>query len=515
MAGFFDNLLADPTSAQGMQNAGTFGGLQALGAALAQAGAMRPVGAPGPGLADAFTAYGTGRRQGLLGAMQGAQMARQQARQGLLADARDANKPDEALNPQALAMRRALSSLPENVRALADDEQVPQLAIKQSTERLRQMNPEELAAGGFRPGSVVMVNDFTGNPNVVQQPDVMSPEAFAQKLRLTAAGRGPTVSWRDEFDAAGNLIGQRSTTGQFQPITAKPMSRGQAMMTLAQLGTAVAEGKVKPGMPEFEKYSSAYSVASEPKTEYVPNPQSPGMLMAVTRPGPGVPDRYPNPETLIAGLTQPPQTASPAAAQPTPAVPAPAPVQAAPEGVPIPGTAGMTATPPLPPLPRDQSGAIRATPQATEQVRKGELEAARVGDAIANFRDVLKENPTGWSTWLNNPTDPKAQKVNMAYERVKIVMRGESLMNTGVLQPGENVGLENMLLSPMTLRGAIAKPEAYEARLREIEKMMIDSYNASRKQVGLPPISSLSSVGAGAASRSGGAIPPPPPGFVR
>jgi hypothetical protein len=515
MAGFFDNLLADPTSAQGMQNAGTFGGLQALGAALAQAGAMRPVGAPGPGLADAFTAYGTGRRQGLLGAMQGAQMARQQARQGLLADARDVNKPDEALNQQALAMRRALSGLGPDIAALADDEQLPGLAIQRATSKQRPMTPEELAAGGFKPGSVVMVNDFTGNPNVVQQSDVMSSEALAQKLRLTAAGRGPTVSWRDEFDAAGNLIGQRSTTGQFQPITAKPMSRGQAMMTLAQLGSAVASGKVQPGMPEFEKYSSAYSVASEPKTEYVPNPQSPGMLMAVTRPGPGVPDRYPNPETLIAGLAQPPQAATPAA-QPAPAVPAPAPVQAAPEGVPIPGTAGMTATPPpAPMLPRDQTGAIRATPQAVEQVRKGELETARVADAIQNFREVLKSNPTGFSTFINNPNDPKAQQVLMAYERMKMTLRGESLLNTGVLQPGENVMLENMLLSPGTVRGAIAKPEAYEARMREIEKMVTDSYNASRKQVGLPPITSLSSVGAGAASRSGGAIPPPPPGFVR
>ena len=503
MAGFFDNILADPTTAQGMQNAGTFGGLQALGAALAAAGAMRPMGAPGPGLADAFTAYGTGRQRGLLGAQQNAQMARQQARQGLLSEARDASKPDEALSPQALAMRKALSGLGPDIAALADDEQLPGLAIQRATQRQRAMTAEELAAGGYKPGSVVMVNDFTGNPNVVQQSDVMSPEAMAQKLRLTYASRQPTASWKDEFDAAGNLIGQRSTTGQFQPITPKPMTRGQAMMTLAQLGTAVASGAIKPGMPEFEKYSAAYSAASEPKTEFVPNPQAPGMLMAVTRPGPAIPDRYPNPETLITGAPAAPQ-AAPAAPAQAPTVAPPEVAQPAPVGVPVPGSGGMTASPPpLPALPRDQSGAVRATPQAVEAVRKGEIETARVADALQNFREVLKSNPTGLSTYLNNPNDPKAQQVLMAYERMKMTLRGESLLNTGVLQPGENVMLENMLLSPSTLRGAIAKPEAYEARMREIEKMVTDSYNASRKQVGLPPITSLSSVGAGAASRAG------------
>lgn len=519
MAGFFDNILADPSTAQGMQNAGTFGGLQALGAALAAAGQMRPVGQPGPSLADAFTAYGTGRRQGLLGAQQNAQMQKQMVRQGLLATARG-DKPDDQLTPQELAARNAFKTLPAGIQALVDDDQLPALAIKKGTEGVRPMTAAELAAGGYKPGSVVMVNDFTGAPNVVQASDVKSPEAMAQRMREIAAGRAPTGVWRDEHDSAGNITGQRhSLTGQLQPITPKPMTRGQAMMTLSHLGSAVASGTVKPGTPDFEKYSAAYSVASEPKTDWVANPQNPGMLMPVTRPGPAVPDRYPNPETLITGGAAPAPAQPTVAAQAAPPAPgstaAPEPPQAAPMGVPIPGSPGMTATPPMPPLPRDRSGAIIATPAAIEQVRKGELEAARVADAIQNMRDVMKTDPPGVATFLNNPRSPGAQKMLMAYERVKMTIRGESLMNTGVLQTGENTNLESMLLSPKTLLGAIATPAAHEARLREIEKMVTDGYNASRKQVGLPPITSLSSVGAGAASRSGGVIPPPPPGFVR
>ena len=269
MAGFFDTLLADPSTAQGMQNAGTFGGLQALGAALAAAGQMRPVGQPGPSLADAFTAYGTGRRQGLLGAQQNAQMARQQARQGLLSEARDANKPDEALSPQALAMRKALFSLPEGVRALADDEQLPQLAIKKGTEGVRPMTAAELAAGGYKRGSVVMVNDFTGAPNVVQASDVMSPEAEAQRLRVAAASRAPP----SPVEVNGRLVDPRTGRviydGGAKPL---PMNEGNAWNVVMRLAPMAKAGQLDPNSEEGRAYIAAQTVLTQPKPQPVVQP---------------------------------------------------------------------------------------------------------------------------------------------------------------------------------------------------------------------------------------------------
>lgn len=501
--GFLDNLTADPGTAQGMLNAGTFGGLQALGAALAQAGALRPMGTPGPTLADAFTAYGTGRQRGLLSATQAAQMQRKMRQQGLLSEARS-DKPDDQISPEARAYRGALAGLPEGVRTLADDEQLPGLAIQRETQRQRPMTAAELAAGGFRPGSVVYTSDFTGNPSVVQQSQLLSPEEFNQRARLTAMGRGPTVSWRDERDAAGNLIGQRSTTGQFQPIAAPAINPGRAVTILAQLGPRVADGTIQPGSPEFEQYAAAWAVATEPKTDYVPDPTNPGMLRPVTRPRMMLPQTLPDPAQVLAGrpaATQPPPVQPQAAPPP---VQQQAPVAQPSPAVPIPGSGGMTAEPPpVSTLPRAQEGAIRATPQAVEAVRKGEIEAARVADAVENYRTVLKEVSPGFRTWINDPTSPQAQKINAAFERLKMTMRGEMMFNTGVLQPGENVMLEQALLSPMAWRGAVAPFESHNTRLQQIEKQILDSYNSSRKQVGLPPIRSLSGVGAGAAAGVG------------
>jgi hypothetical protein len=224
--GFLRNLTADPGTPQGMQMQGLFGGLGALGAALAQAGQMRPAGTPGPGLGDAFLAFGQGQQRGLLGAQQQAQMAKQQRRAGLLAEARDTSKPDEAISPEARAIRSALSGLGPDISALADDDQLPGLAIQRATSRQRPMTPEELKAAGFRPGTVAFTNDFTGGASVGQQPDYKSPEAEAQALRIAAAGRAPAP--RSELERKRDMmvangvpvhIAQGIVTGQFRLVT--------------------------------------------------------------------------------------------------------------------------------------------------------------------------------------------------------------------------------------------------------------------------------------------------------
>jgi len=250
--GLFDFLSADPTSAQAMQAQGLFGGLQALGAGLAQAGQMRPVGQPGPSLGDAFLAYGRGNQAGLLGAYQQAEMNRRAKRIGLLAEAQS-DKPDDQISPEARQIRPILSSLPPEVRAFAGPDELPQLAIQRGTQRQRPMTAEELAAAGFRPGSVVMVNDFTGNPNVVQQSNLLSPDEEAQQARLKRAGLQPQVQWRTITDAQGNVIAKIGSNGDYVPLRADPAPVSVApggRLVDPRTGRIVAEGGPdKPNLP--------------------------------------------------------------------------------------------------------------------------------------------------------------------------------------------------------------------------------------------------------------------------
>lgn len=250
--GLLDTLFAAPGSAQGLQNAGLFGGLQALGAGLAAAGQMRPVGQPGPGLADAFLGYQRGAQAGLLGAYQQSEMDRRMKRTGLLAEAQS-DKPDDQISPEARQLRPILSSLPPEVRAFAGPDELPGLAIQRGTQRQRPMTAEELAAGGFRPGSVVMVNDFTGNPNVVQQPDTMTPEALQQKIAIQRAGLQPQVQWRTITDAQGNVIAKMGSNGDYVPLRADPAPVSVApggRLVDPRTGRIVAEGGPdKPNLP--------------------------------------------------------------------------------------------------------------------------------------------------------------------------------------------------------------------------------------------------------------------------
>ena len=146
----------------------------------------------------------------------------------------------------------------------------------------------------------------------------------------------------------------------------------------------------------------------------------------------------------------------------------------------------MTATPPA-------AGATpRVTPAQATLLQKGEEEGRKLQDAVDNYMAVLRRHGTGLSALFNNPTDPKAQEVLGAYERVKMAMRSEGLLNTGVLQPGEAVMLNDMLLDPKTFRVALATPEAVQARLNQFSKQALDFYNTRREQAGLPRLETLS-----------------------
>lgn len=207
----------DPTTPQGMQLQGLLGGLGAMGQGLAAAGAPRPLGQPGPGMADAFGAFGQGQQRAFAGAYQNADMARRMARQGDLAAATSA-KPDEELTPTQRTLRSALSTLPENVRSLADPDQLGGLVVQRETQRQRPMTPAELQAAGYRPGTVVYTSDWTGGANVTQQPDTMTPEAMAQKIAIQRAGLQPQTQWTLVMGPDGQPIAKRGSNGDYVPL---------------------------------------------------------------------------------------------------------------------------------------------------------------------------------------------------------------------------------------------------------------------------------------------------------
>lgn len=260
--------MLNPQTAMGMQLAGTFGGLGALGAGLMQAGASRPVGQAGPTMADAFNAFGQGRRQSMMGAYQDAQMQRQQARAADL-QAAMSSQPDEQLTPTQRALRTATSTLPAEIRALADPEQLSGLAIQRAQAQSTPMTAAEVQALGLPAGTVVYKNNFTGQPTVLHQSKLLSPEEFRQQVAIAGAGKNPTATWTDVRDAEGNIVGQRSSFGQFHPIQAPGMSEGSAWNIVMRYAPAVAQGKLDVGSPEGRQYLAAQTMLTQPKPQPV------------------------------------------------------------------------------------------------------------------------------------------------------------------------------------------------------------------------------------------------------
>lgn len=307
--------LLDPTTAQGMRFAGLLGGLGTMGQGLMAAGAPRPLGQPGPGLADAFGAFGQGQQRAFAGAYQNADMARRMARQGDLAAATSA-KPDEELTPTQRTLRSALSTLPENVRSLADPDQLGGLVVQRETQRVTPIDPARAQQLGLRPGTVAFENAWTGAPSVLQQPDYKSPEAEAQAIRIAGASRAAPLP----VEVNGRLIDPRTGRVVYDGGGGQPLSPANAWNEILRYAPAVAAGQLDASTPEGQRYLAAQTILTQPRPVQITQPD--GSVVQVMQ----QPD-FPFPRLQMpGGGAAPPPAAQGAAAPPAPgAAPAPAP----------------------------------------------------------------------------------------------------------------------------------------------------------------------------------------------
>lgn len=249
--GLFDAFNAQPGSAEALQLQGLLGGLTRMGGLLAQAGQFRPAGTPGPGIGDAFLGFGEGQRAGVQNAAQQAQMQQKMARQALIAKARSAT-PDDQLTTEEVAMRRALSGMPEDVLALAGPDELPGLAIDRAKGRQRPMTAEELAAANFRPGTAAFTSDWTGGVNVAQQSDIMSADRLKQDLMLRRASMQPQTTWKTIMGPDGQPIAQQSSLGEYRPLRqpSEGFTLGPGQVRFGPGGQQIAAGGPdKPNLP--------------------------------------------------------------------------------------------------------------------------------------------------------------------------------------------------------------------------------------------------------------------------
>lgn len=192
-------------------------------------------------------------------------------------------------------------------------------------QRFRTMTPQEVAAAGFRPGTVARVNAL-GAIQTDQASDVLSPEAERQRLRITAAGRAPPAPI--VLGPGQTLVDRSGTTLATGPVNPS-LSPAEANGVVSNLGPRIAAGQIAPGSPEFNRYSVAYALATRPRVEWVSDPSDPSKMVPQTFPGINLDPRlFPNPIQGAAMGAAAPAGAAPAqpaaVAPPAPAQPAPA-----------------------------------------------------------------------------------------------------------------------------------------------------------------------------------------------
>jgi len=131
--------------------------------------------------------------------------------------------------------------------------------------------------------------------------------------------------------------------------------------------------------------------------------------------------------------------------------------------------------------------AAQTTPQALDDYRKAQVEATRLQTAVDDFMSHLRTiNGTGINTYLNNPRDPSAIKLNQLHDRVQEVLRSDSFMNTGVLQPAEAGMVRDKLLDPRSWRGLLASNESYQAMVDVLKNTVRSGLDIKRKLAGIP-----------------------------
>ena len=166
-------------------------------------------------------------------------------------------------------------------------------------------------------------------------------------------------------------------------------------------------------------------------------------------------------------------------AVPRPSVPGvPGGIQMSGPGNPTTGT-GLASAPGVKVLAQGQTPTF--TDAQLEKFRAADQARTQFKTATIEFENALKEGGgTGLNTWINNPTDPKAIRINTAYNNMLSLLRGESLYNTGVLQQGELTWLNSIMLNPQSLRGALASPDSFFAQMKDMRKLADNNYEALR-----------------------------------
>lgn len=199
-----------PTAPGGAQLGGLFGGLTALGAGLMQAGQMRPLGAPGPTLADAFGAFGTGQQRGLMNQLQMREFTRSLAQEEAWRDAASGSPT----TPQGQAL---FQSVPETRR-----QTIFAMGPHEGMATLRALITQRPVAAS--PGQVIMANDGT------QQRVPYSPEDFA----FRSAGRSVQNVTVDQGPQIGTIPqGWQVVRGPGGSWSMSPIPGGPAEQELA------------------------------------------------------------------------------------------------------------------------------------------------------------------------------------------------------------------------------------------------------------------------------------------
>jgi hypothetical protein len=125
------------------------------------------------------------------------------------------------------------------------------------------------------------------------------------------------------------------------------------------------------------------------------------------------------------------------------------------------------------------------TPQGLDEVRKSDTDAKVITSAIDHYTDVF--SATGgknWGAYFDNPQSPEAQQLLGAFDRMKTVLRSPVYYNTGVLQPAEIKLMGEDLVSPKSIRGLFATPQALATRLGEIKLAILTRQDAELRSIG-------------------------------
>jgi len=300
---------------------------------------------------------------------------------------------------------------------------------------------------------------YAFNPRTREEQPI-GPENSVQRTSVPNPAGGPAIP------------GERLNGGEFRPDPDRPelgnSEQARAGATASRLAQKIIDGSASPDeINQFQMAMDQYTAQT-------------------TRPdGSIVPGR---------GLTPLLQRAANALQRP--AAPAAAPAQ--PTGVQV-GQTGLVADPPsgTGARPRTETTpwgtqtttrGTQQTPQAIEAARKLEADGAAVATAAERFRSELQKYRGATGASVFDPRNPDGARLQQAFENLKTALRGEAFMNTGVLQPGENRMLDEILRNPRSLTGLLSSVDATEAQLTELLGYIQARVNTVRRQADLPGV---------------------------